>query len=57
MVPGAFFRPSLLRLLEEEGQNKSGGTGKGSHPCTFRPGFNPLSLSLVSYLSYLSLLP
>lgn len=45
MVPGAFCSPSLLRLLEEEGQNKSGGTGKGSHRCTSRPAFNPASLS------------
>lgn len=57
MVPGAFFSPGLLRLLEEEGQNKRGGTGKGSHRCTSRLGFNSLSLSLVSELSYPSLRP
>lgn len=50
MVPGAFFSPSLLGLLEEEGQNKSGGTGKVSHPCTSRPGFNPLSVASLRVL-------
>lgn len=57
MVPGAFFSSNLLKLLEEEGQNKGGGTGKGSHRCTSSPGFNPLSLSLVSDLSYPNLRP
>lgn len=58
MVLAAFFSPSLPKLLEEkEGQYKRGGTGKGSHRCTSRPGLDPLSPPLASHLAHPRLPP